>query len=79
MYDTRYYIMCRYFMLFIPCVVGHRRRNRKGMQQDEKNVSINMENMDNNVMSAQKKMLEVSLAGVGTVLRRERDARSMVK
>jgi len=49
------------------------------MQQDEKNVSINMENMDNNVMSAQKKMLEVSLAGVGTVLRRERDARSMVK
>ena len=52
---------------------------QEGMQQDEKNVSINMENMDNNVMSAQKKMLEVSLAGVGTVLRRERDARSMVK
>ena len=63
----------------MSCHGGHRRRNRKGMQQDEKNVSINMENMDNNVMSTQKKMLEVSLAGVGTVLRRERDARSMVK
>ena len=33
--------------------------------------------MENTVLSAQ--MLEVSLSGVGTVLRLERDARSMVK
>ena len=52
---------------------GQRRRNRKGIREAKKNVAV----YGKNVMNAQ--MLEVSLLGLGTVLRLERDAWSMVK
>ena len=52
---------------------GHRRPNRKGIRLAKNNYVI----YENSVLSAQ--MLEVSLLGVGTVLRPERDPWSMVK
>ena len=52
---------------------GHRRRNSKGIRR-AKSFYLTF---GKNVMSAQ--MLEVSLLGVGTVLRLERNAYSMAK
>ena len=52
---------------------GHRRRNRKGIRY----LNGFYVTHGRNVMSTE--LLEVSLLGVGTVLRLERDAWSMVK
>ena len=53
--------------------VSHRWRNKKGKRLSQSLYSVN----GNDVMSAQ--LSEVSLLGVGAVLRLERDAWSMAK
>ena len=63
-------------LIAIP-VLGDRWWPQKEEQERDKASKTFIKNAEENILSAQ--MLEVSLLGVGTVLRLERDAWSMVK